>query len=198
MCVLTLCTMQIARAEDSSAQNAQNKTDTPVHESVLKLPGGYSSLSDVDQLSDELKSHLASNPNGLNLVLAESSQLLKDRMFEKADELIRSARNDYPDSPDLLVRHAEALAGLNGGSLEGEPYIALGQSLDIDHRHKPSLWLMALFNQQIGNHDAALIILNALKQEMGDDSEFIDVVDQSIAVSISFIDHMSSPQKNLK
>ena len=102
-------------------------------------------------------------------MLENSSQLLNDRLFEKADQYISTALETYPNSTDLLVRHAEALAGMNGGSLKGEPFEILSQSLDIDHFHKPSLWLMAHFNQRIGNHEAALLILNTLKQEIGED-----------------------------
>jgi len=171
---------------------------TSQQENSLILSEGYSSTSEIDQLRNELESHLASNSDELNLMLEESSRLLNDRSFDKADQYILSALEDYPNNSDLLVRRAEALAGMNGGSLDGEAFQILSRSLDNDHNHKPSLWLMALFNQQIGNHEAALIILNVLKQKMGDEKEFTDVLDKSIAVSISYIDHMNSPQKNVE
>lgn len=154
---------------------------------MLKPPGYQARPSQTGQLSDELKSHLSDDPAGLNLILSNVGELLGNRSFEEADKLITSARNEYPDSPDLLVRHAEALAGINNGSLDGKPFEILSKSLDIDKRHKPSLWLMALSNQQVGNHEAALLLFDALKREMGEGSEFTDVVDRSIAVSIAHI-----------
>ncbi|MFK7996832.1 MAG: tetratricopeptide repeat protein [Granulosicoccus sp.] len=161
----------------------------------LKLPTDSHTLSDTRKLSSEVSSYLDSNATQLNRVLQESSQYLNKRMFEEARQLVSAAQSDYPDVPDLLVRHAEALAGLNGGALEGEPFDILSRSLDIDHNHKPSLWLMALYNQQAGNHEAALIIFHALKQRMGSDSGLVEVVDKAIAISIAYIDNETSPVK---
>jgi len=161
----------------------------------LKLPLNQPSSSEIEQLTDELQSHLASNTAEFNQVLETSSQLLNDRKFEEAEKFIRIARDKHPDRPDLLVRHAEALAGKNNGSLDGEAFDVVSRALDIDIRHKPSLWLMANYNQQTGNHEAALIILKVLKEEMGEENEFMDVVDRSIAASIALIEHMGAPEE---
>ncbi|MFK8082269.1 MAG: tetratricopeptide repeat protein [Granulosicoccus sp.] len=188
--VLSIVFSTLQADEGKTPDNA----NTNQHDNKLNLPGRQPSASEIDRLSNELKSHLASNSVELNRVLEKSSQLLGDRKFAEADEFIRSARELHPGIPDLLVRHAEALAGKNHGSLDGEPFDIISRALDIDIRHKPSLWLMANFNQQIGNHDAALIILKVLKEEMGKESEFMDVVDRSIAASIALVEHMGAPE----
>ncbi|MDC0435499.1 hypothetical protein OAM69_07685 [bacterium] len=195
---VAVCAASLVYADGADELVPSNSGNSSQQEGVSGLSSGYTESSEIDRLRNELKSHLASNPNCLQLVLEKSSQLLDDKLFEDADRYIRSALQDYPNSSDLLVRHAEALAGMNGGALDGEAFEILSRSLDNDHNHKPSLWLMALSNQQVGNHDAALIILNALKQQIGEESEFVEVVDRSIAVSISYIDHMNNPQKKVK
>ena len=195
---VVVSTVPIVYAEGEGELAPINSGTSQQVEGAPGLPSAYTASSEIEQLSNELKSHLASNPGELNLILKQSSHLLNEKLFEDADQYIRSALEDYPNSSDLLVRHAEALAGMNGGALDGEAFEILSRSLDIDHNHKPSLWLMALSNQQVGNHDAALIILNVLKQQIGEEGEFIDVVDRSIAVSISYIDHMNNPQKKVK
>ena len=195
---VVVSTVPIVYADGEGELVPENSGTSQQGEGAPGLPSAYTTSSEIEQLSKELKSHLASNANELDLILKQSSHLLNEKLFEDADQYIRSALEDYPNSSDLLVRHAEALAGMNGGALDGEAFEILSRSLDNNHNHKPSLWLMALSNQQVGNHDAALIILNALKQQIGEEGEFIDVVDRSIAVSISYIDHMNNPQKKAK
>ena len=195
---VVVSTVPIVYADGEGELVPDNSGTSQQGEGAQRLPSAYTASSEIEQLSKELKSHLASNPGELNLILKQSSHLLNEKLFEDADQYIRSALENYPNSSDLLVRHAEALAGMNGGALDGEAFEILSRSLDNNHNHKPSLWLMALSNQQVGNHDAALIILNALKQQIGEEGEFIDVVDRSIAVSISYIDHMNNPQKKAK
>ncbi|MFK7858361.1 MAG: tetratricopeptide repeat protein [Granulosicoccus sp.] len=195
--VVILCCAMLGLSSFLYASEAKKPEDNSVllEEGGLQFSGTRLSASEMNQLSSDLKSHLDSNSTELTIVLDKASRLLNDKMFAEADEFIRAARKDHPDNPDLLVRHAEALAGENNGSLDGEPFEILSRSLDIDIRHKPSLWLMAHFNQQIGNHEAALIILKVLKAEMGEESDFVDAVDRSIAASIALIEHIGVPEE---
>lgn len=187
---LSVCIASMVYADDGAVPGG---SDGLLQGGRLLLPDIKSTSAETEQLRNELKSYLSSNPEGLIQILEQSGTYLNDRLFNKAVELISSARSDYPNNQDLLVRHAEALAGLNGGSLEGEAFDILSLSLDIDHKHEPSLWLMGLYNQQAGNHEAALIIFHALKQQMGSEGAFVEVIDRAVAISIAHIDSESSP-----
>jgi hypothetical protein len=134
------------------------------------------------ELGKELEIFIADKSGEYEEQLSEAIRLFSHKQYEDADELLKSLRSQYPDQPDLLAHHAETIAMMNEGLFSGKPFHLLSRSLDFDIRHKPSLWMMALVNQQIGNHRSAVILFKLLKRQMSRDSGSSETIDTAMAM----------------
>ena len=174
------------QSNDSSSSTFEKKA-------VYVEPDAYA-LREQEQLKKELDSYLNAKPRGYEKQLTQSLELIADKKYDEADALLQSTRNQYPDQPDLLAHHAETLAMMNNGSFAGKPFDLLSRSLDLDVRHKPSLWMMALVNQQAGNHEAAVILFKLLKREMPPGSSSVEIIDTTMAASVDKIEALPEPE----
>ena len=173
-----------------SEQSSDPAFDGPEKVDPVEESGPYAVL-EQEQLKRELENYLEAQPREYEEQLSRAIALFADKQFEDADKLLQSTRDQFPDQPDLLAHHAETIAMLNNGSFEGKPFDLLSRSLDLDSRHKPSLWMMALVNQQAGNHEAAVILFEMLKREMSPGSSSIEIIDTTMAVSVAEIKALS-------
>ena len=166
-----------------------NTTTTSITTNVSKNSDseyelGLYNSAEIDQVKKELNSYVADRSKEYEQELSQVNVLLENKQYEGASELLQSTRNQYPDQPELLARHAETIALMNNGKLSGQPFELLSRALDIDIQHKPSLWMMALINQQMENHEAAVILLKLLKREMPPDSNSIETINSAMAMSM--------------
>ena len=126
------------------------------------------STEDIDSVKQQLQQLLSIEdaPLGLRSKINEATALISAGSFHEADAFLSQAIKEYPDQPELLIRHAEVLATLNNNSFAGKPYELIGQALDQNRRHKQALWMMALANKQLGNPQASYVLLNLLHLEI--------------------------------
>ena len=164
------------------------------NESDIEQELGLYTNVEVDQVKKELNAYVADKSLEYRQELSEINTLLANKQFEEANQLLRSTRQQYPNQPALLARHAETIALMNNGKFTGEPFDLLGRALDIDIKHKPSLWMMALVNQQMGNHKAAVILLKLLKREMSPSSGSIETINSAMARSMVEIENQSETE----
>ena len=163
-----------AKLDNSSLTHVQRNDQTP----------RIAIQREDEQLRVAVETYLADDSKEYDFVLAEAVHLLEQMQFADAANLLESARARFPDQPDLLAQHAEAIALANNGSYEGEPFNLLNQALEINNRHKPSLWMMALVNQEAGNHEAAVMLFKLLQREILSDGGESEIVDAAMAMSV--------------
>ena len=149
---------------------------------------------EVDKVKAELSAYVADKSAEYKLELSQINTLLGNKQYKEASELLQSTRKKYPNQPALLARHAETIALMNDGKFTGQPFDLLGRALDIDVKHKPSLWMMALVNQQMENHEAAIILLKLLKREMPEGSDSIETINSAMAMSMMEIENQTESE----
>lgn len=191
--LILVCTgsllMLVVRGEqsDDSTPDASDVTGS------YGEPDAYA-VREQEALKKELERYLDSKPRPFEEQLSRAMELFANGKHEDADVLLQSTRIQFPDQPDLLALHAEVIAVMNDGSFEGEPFDLLSRSLDLDVRHKPSLWMMALLNQQMGHHEAAVILFRLLKREMPPGNSSVELIDTAMAVSMNQIETLPEPE----
>lgn len=183
--LLCICSVLIVAGINEQSNNSTGNASSKLN--VNNDPGFYSK-GEHEQLRKELDVYIADKSSEYKEQLSEAIRLFAHKQYEDADKLLHSTRSQYPDQPDLLSHHAETIAMMNNGSFTGKPFDLLSRSLDIDTRHKPSLWMMALVNQQMGNHDAAVILFQLLKREISPDGSSSQTIDSAMDVSVTYIE----------
>ncbi|ASJ74276.1 tetratricopeptide repeat protein [Granulosicoccus antarcticus] len=171
-------------------QSADSISESSISADIDSEFDSYASREQI-KLKKELEKYLKAKPGEFEVQLSQAKVLFDQQQYEEADALIQSTREQFPDQPDLLAYHAEIIASMNNGSFAGKAFDLLGRSLDIDNKHKPSLWMMALVNQQSGNDEAAVILFELLKREIPPDSNSIELIDAAIAFSVTRVDTRS-------
>ena len=188
--LIVVCIFSVLILVVYSEQSSDSTIDGSEKADTVEESEPYA-VREQEHLKRELENYLEAGPREYEEQLSQAIVLFADKQFEDADKLLQSTRDQFPDQPDLLAHHAETIAMVNNGSFEGKPFDLLSRSLDLDSRHKPSLWMMALVNQQAGNHEAAVILFEMLKREMSPDSSSIEIIDTTMAVSVAEIEALS-------
>ncbi|MFK7856714.1 MAG: tetratricopeptide repeat protein [Granulosicoccus sp.] len=181
--LLVLCLGALLLAVGFSEYIDNTATDLPVVADTIVESGNHTDRQ-REQLRQDLETYLDEQPREYEVQLAEALQLFAEKKYEDADELFETLRSQFPNQPDLLAPHAQTLALINDGSFDGKPFELLSLSLDIDSGHKPSLWMMALVNQNMGNHEAAVILFKMLKRELSAEVKSIETIDAAMAMSM--------------
>lgn len=117
--------------------------------STFKAPPQQVTL--VDKLEEKLKH----NPKDINgwMLLGRSHMVTKE--YAKAIKAYEQAYKLQPQSVDILLPLADALAIHSNGSLEGRPYQLLQEAYTLDSENQMGLWLLGLAEKQTGNPDTA-------------------------------------------
>ncbi len=190
LCIFSLWkVLEISGITSSSINSAGNSTaiDINTNEPNNVDPNNELALfsgTELEEVKKELNAFVADKSKKYQIELAQVNEHLANKEYEEANLLLQSTRDQYPDQPELLARHAEVIALMNNGQFSGQPFELLSRALDIDIKHKPSLWMMALVNQQLGNHEAAVILLKLLKREIPPDSNSIETINSAMAMSV--------------
>lgn len=127
-------------------------------------------------LIPRLEQRLADNPDDADGWKLLGRTYMMSSNFAKADTALRRALELDDQDPDTLAQLAEATAMQRGGALVGEPAEFLQRALDIDATHEQSIWLMAMANQQSGEHKAAIVMFDQLAKKARDNPQALEAI----------------------
>lgn len=112
--------------------------------------------ADLPSMVRTLEQRLAAEPEDAEgwYMLGNSYMVLKQ--YEKAAGVFAKLRELVGDDPDLMIRHADALAMTKGGELAGEPEELILAALELRPDHPVALWLAGISAQRRGEIEKAL------------------------------------------
>jgi len=70
------------------------------------------SNTELDQVKQELNAYVADKSSEYQEELAQINELLGNKQYDEADTLLANIRQQYPNQPALLARHAETMVNL--------------------------------------------------------------------------------------
>lgn len=118
-----------------------------------------------------LEQRLAANPEDLSGWVLLARSYGQAGRIEDSVAAYRKALNLAPDSPDLLVETANALAISRGRDLSGEPQQLVQRALKLDPAHADALIFAGLAAFQQGDRKQAVDYWNQLVQQLPEGSE---------------------------
>ncbi len=131
-------------------------TVSPAENTVTGGVAGLGDTQSLEQLTRQLLSHLAENPEDA-LGWSTLGQLYAaQEQYAEAVGAYKIVRELTGENPDFLVREAEMLAMMNNGSLQGEPESLIETALEMDPDHLGGLWLAGLAAVERRDFTAAL------------------------------------------
>lgn len=154
-----------------------------------------SNVGDLEPLLLSLESKLKNNPSDGNgwALLARSYVELKQH--SKSIAAFENAIKYGPDDSQLYADYADAMAVVNGGSLNGQPEILIRKALNIDGNNVKAQLLAATlaFNQK--DYKLAISYWSSLQKNLPKDSEVLPEVNASLEEAIS-ISQLKVPSTN--
>ncbi len=142
------------------------------------------SAPSLTALIPQLEQRLAASPDdALGWDLLGRTYFAMDN-YEKSTHAWQRAFELDAQNPNVLAQLAESIAMQRSGSLSGEPRQYLTQALLIDPNHEQSIWLMAIADQQMGDHQAALIKFRHLLTGVAGNATAMDSINQMMALSL--------------
>jgi cytochrome c-type biogenesis protein CcmH len=134
----------------------------------------------VDDMLVQLTQRLEREPDNLEgwVLLGRSYSALS--RFPEASAALRRAVDLKGDDPDLLADYADALAMVNGQSLEGEPMRAIEKALAINPDHRKALALAGTAAYERGDFPGAVKRWERLLKTVPPESEGARSIQASI------------------
>jgi len=165
----------ITQARHQPQVSAQGSDQAPG--SGNQIPNAANAPS-LDKLLPQLEERLAESPEDVDGWRLLGRSYLSVSNFEGAKKaLLKALALDDSDVP-TLAQLAEATAMTQDGSLAGKPMEYLKRANTLDPGNEHTLWLLAIAQQQAGNHDAALEGFNQLLALAGDDLQASSTIEQ--------------------
>ncbi len=137
---------------------------------------------DMDQAVSGLVAKLKENPDNPDgwALLGRAYQSMGK--FAESRDALKRAYDLKPDSHDLTVEYAQALALSNEGRrIVGESRVMLDGVLKADPDHQRALWLVGISDYQAGDYNGAITVWNRLLPALPPDSEIAESVRTQIA-----------------
>lgn len=128
-------------------------------------------LPSVDEMIARLEARLQQEPDDAQGWYMLGRTYLALGRYEPAARALKRTQELVGDEPDVLVAYADALAMLQGGSLEGEPMALVQRALAREPESPIALWLAGMGHQQAGELDQAISLWEQAKQQMPPDAE---------------------------
>lgn len=110
----------------------------------------------VEEMVAGLAERLKTNPDNAEDWFMLARSYMELRRFDAAADAFERVRQLVGDHPDILVRHADALAMSNNSRLAGQPLRLVERALVQDPKHPQALWMAASAAQQHDNIPRAL------------------------------------------
>ncbi|TAH47769.1 MAG: c-type cytochrome biogenesis protein CcmI [Gammaproteobacteria bacterium] len=137
---------------------------------------------DMDQAVAGLVAKLEANPDNADgwALLGRAYQSMGK--FAESRDALKRAHELLPDSHDLTVEYAQALAlASEGRRIAGEPRQMLEAVLHEDPNHQRALWLIGISDYQAGDFRAAIDAWNRLLPALPAGSDIAESVRAQIA-----------------
>lgn len=168
LAVPALAVMLYLSLGDPAALQGQNAAGLPADHPDMAQ---QQDLPSVDEMIARLQARLQENPDDpQGWYMLGRSYLALGRYQEAADALQRT-QELVGDQPDVLVAHADALAMVQGGSLQGKPMELVQRALASDPQSATALWLAGMGYQQAGDLDKAIAHWQRARDQMPPQSE---------------------------
>lgn len=110
----------------------------------------------VEEMVAGLAERLKTDPDNAEDWFMLARSYMELRRFGDAADAFERVRQLVGDHPDILVRHADALAMSDNGRLAGQPLRLVERALVQDPKHPQALWMAASAAQQHDNIPRAL------------------------------------------
>ena len=135
------------------------------------IPTTEAGAPDIDKMLTTLERKLAESPDNMEgwAMLGRSYAAL-ERYREAAVAWGRAAAL-APDSPDLILYQAEALANAQGGNMSGQPASLIAKALAMSPDHFSALWMSGIVAFQSEDYPAAIGYWERVIKSQEPDSE---------------------------
>jgi len=147
-------------------------------------------LTSVEKMLSQLEQRLINEPDDVDgwLMLANSYTALE--RYPEALKAIDNLQRLRGDDPTVMLRYADVLSMINGGSFVGRPTEFINEALKIDPENPNGLWLAGLAANERGDIDVAVNYWQRLLPKLEEGSEvqqqikqYIEMADQQPGIS---------------
>ena len=152
---------------------------------VASVTDGTETAPALTELLPQMEERLAQQPDDVEGWRLLGRSYLTVGEFGKARDAFEKALALDEDDVPTMTQLAESIGMTQQGELAGEPAILITKALSMDPENEHALWLGAIAQQQIGNHDAALQGFNRLAVIAQDDPEAMATIEQMRSRSIA-------------
>ena len=156
--------------------------DAPIGSSDASAQQGAQAIA---ELLPQMEERLQQTPDDIEGWRLLGRSYLSMGEFDKARSALETAVSlDDSDVP-TIVQFAEATAMTKGGEMAGEPAAIVTRALSLDPDNEHAIWLGAIAQQQIGNHDVALQGFNRLAAMAQDNPQAMATIEEMRSRSIA-------------
>lgn len=152
---------------------------------VTTPPAQQQNAPDMREVVATIRERLAEQPNDATgwFMLGRAYMNLGD--YAEAEQAIRRAHELTGDSPEIMVRLADAIAMTQNGSMAGEPETLLQQVLVLQPQNLQALWLQGIAQRERGDFDSAIASWEKLQPLLTNDPASQQQIAQLIAEAIA-------------
>ncbi len=142
--------------QPESIERTPVATGETVQNTMPPSGGVGGDVQSLEKLTQRLLTHLSEHPKDAQGWSTLGQMYAAQERFAEAVGAYKIVRQLEGDSANFLVREADMLAMMNGGSLQGQPEALIKSALAIDPQHTGGLWLAGLAAIERGEVAAAL------------------------------------------
>ncbi len=148
----------------------------PARLAAAPAAGGQHGV-DMNQAIAGLRAKLDQNPDNADGWALLGRAYQASGQFAESRDALKRAFDLSPDSHDLAVEYAQALALSNEGRrIDGDSRKLIEDVLKADPDHQRALWLIGISDYQAGNYDAAITAWNRLLPNLPPDTDIAQSV----------------------
>lgn len=137
---------------------------------------------DMNQAIAGLRAKLDQNPDNADGWALLGRAYQASGQFAESRDALKRAFDLSPDSHDLAVEYAQALALSNEGRrIDGDSRKLIEDVLKADPDHQRALWLIGISDYQAGSYDAAITAWNRLLPNLPPNTDIAQSVRAQIA-----------------
>ena len=140
-----------------------------------EVPRKADGTPDIDAMVAGLQKKMEQNPDNAKgwFMLGRSYMVLK--RYEDAAKSYEKSLKLKPDSADIMLSLADALAMTNQGNIEGRPVALINKALEIEPNNLTALWLGGMAARQKGDNLLAIKRWQKVKSMIQDPTEKTEV-----------------------
>lgn len=172
------------------------KTSAPGHAEMA----GNEKLPSIDTMVDQLARRLENDPDDIEgwSLLAQSYMSIND--YAGASKALKQLNRLQPDNPTIMLRYADALTMVRGGSFVGEPAELIRRAIAIEPDNLMGLWLAGMVSAEEGDFRQSLVHWRRLEPMLESDPRSLQEIQALISQAESKlgIDNGNDIQNNIE